>query len=301
MILLCKLLLAPGFVVAISMAVRRFGPRIGGLLGGLPVVAGPILFIYALDHGTRFAADAARNSLAALVALTTFALVVVLVSPWVGAQPGVEPDGARGTTRSLGGRGKAAVVSVIAGWVAFCLVAATVAAIDLPPVLGLIASCMAFAVGLAVLPHADPHEVAALPQRPPFDLALRAGVAAVMVLALTSIAGQLGPAASGVLAPFPTITSVLIGFAVAHETRATTLHLTRGMLRGFVSFATALFVIAVTLEPWGVAPAFLAAIAATTVVQLALLTLLGRAATPVVAVRVGEPDELVAVAALDGG
>ena len=47
-----KVLLAPGFVVVASLAARRYGPRIGGLIAGLPVVAGPILLIYALEHGT---------------------------------------------------------------------------------------------------------------------------------------------------------------------------------------------------------------------------------------------------------
>lgn len=289
MILLCKLLLAPGFVVLVTLAVRRFGPKVGGLLGGLPVVAGPILFIYAIDHGTRFAADAARNSLAALVALTAFVLVVAFVAPRLLApRRNAVDDGAEAVVgaaehagaaaRSRLGRGTAAWWSVVAGWVAFCAVAAVVGAIDVPPVAGLLAACAAFTMALAVLPHADPHEIAAAPRKPPFDLGVRAVSAAVLVIALTSLSGQLGPAASGVLAPFPTITSVLAGFAVAHESRATTLHLLRGMLRGFFSFAAALFVLAVTLRPLGTAGAFLAAIAATTAVQLVLLTIANRAA-----------------------
>jgi len=54
-----KVLLAPSFVVGASLAARRFGPRIGGLVGGLPLVASPILLVYALTDGRVFAAGAA--------------------------------------------------------------------------------------------------------------------------------------------------------------------------------------------------------------------------------------------------
>ena len=57
-----KLLLAPGFVVGASLTARRFGPRVGGLVGGLPVVAGPILLVIAILHGEDFGADASAAS-----------------------------------------------------------------------------------------------------------------------------------------------------------------------------------------------------------------------------------------------
>jgi len=42
------------------------------LLGGLPVVAGPILLALTLIHGHSFGADAAASTLLALAALTAF-------------------------------------------------------------------------------------------------------------------------------------------------------------------------------------------------------------------------------------
>lgn len=247
-VLLTKLALAPAFVVLVSIAVRRFGPRVGGLFGGLPVVAGPILFIYALDHGDAFAAEAAANSLVALVALTAFVVTVAQLGPRLGA-----------------------VRSVVVGWGVFLTVGALVAQPAFAPLPGLALTLAAFLLGLAAMPRPAPGETPGPPQRPKHDLALRAGVAATMVLALTSVASRLGPVASGILAPFPTITSVLAGFATAHETRATTLHLLRNMIRGFWSFAAFLFTVAVAVEPLGTAGGFLAAIAATVAVQAALL------------------------------
>jgi hypothetical protein len=47
-IVLVKLLLAPALVVASSLAGRRWGARMVGVLVALPLVAGPILAIIAV-------------------------------------------------------------------------------------------------------------------------------------------------------------------------------------------------------------------------------------------------------------
>lgn len=44
-LLALKLLLAPASVVLSSLASRRWGPRFGGILGTIPIVAGLILLI----------------------------------------------------------------------------------------------------------------------------------------------------------------------------------------------------------------------------------------------------------------
>jgi hypothetical protein len=74
-LLVIKTLLAPTFVVGASLCAWRFGPRVGGLVGALPVVAGPILLVYALEHGRGFAANAASGTLLGLVSLTGFVVV----------------------------------------------------------------------------------------------------------------------------------------------------------------------------------------------------------------------------------
>ena len=50
MTLLLKLVLVPGLIALVTMAGRRFGPRIGGWLNALPLVAGPVLFFLALFY-----------------------------------------------------------------------------------------------------------------------------------------------------------------------------------------------------------------------------------------------------------
>ena len=69
-----------------------------------------------------------------------------------------------------------------------------------------------FAAGLALLPApaGKPTEIGLLPW---WDLPARGLAAMALVVALTAASGSLGPNLSGLLAPFPVITSVL---AVVH-------------------------------------------------------------------------------------
>ncbi|GLY39210.1 hypothetical protein Amsp01_052340 [Amycolatopsis sp. NBRC 101858] len=80
MTLLLKLVLAPLLVVGSSLAGRRWGPGLTGLLVALPLVAGPILLITYLEQGPAFAARAASASLLGLVSLAAFAVVFARVS-----------------------------------------------------------------------------------------------------------------------------------------------------------------------------------------------------------------------------
>ena len=78
--LLLKLLLVPGLVAAVTVAVRRWGPAVGGWLAGLPVVAGPVLVFYALEQGTLFAARAASGTLTGLIATAAFVVTYATAS-----------------------------------------------------------------------------------------------------------------------------------------------------------------------------------------------------------------------------
>src|SRR4051794_11917911 len=93
-----KILLSPLCVVAVSLAGRRWGMAVAGVLGGLPVVAGPILLVETLLHGRDFGADAAAGTLLGLAALTAF----VVVYGRVAARQGP-------------------LASVLCGWTAFLL------------------------------------------------------------------------------------------------------------------------------------------------------------------------------------
>jgi hypothetical protein len=259
-LLAVKALLAPVFVVCASVAARRFGPWVGGVIGGLPVVAGPILLVYALAHGGTFAAHAAAGTLLGLLSLTGFVLIY---------------------GRMAGGR-VSWRVCVLCGWAGFGLATAVLDRLAVGPLtaLGLVAG--GFVLALVALPPAPLGE--RVPTSPPaWDLAVRAAGALLLVLALTTASGYLGPQLSGLLAPFPVITTVLATFTQAQRGPAEAVRLLRGMLTGFCAFALFCFTLAVALPPAGIAPAFVLAVS----VALATQTLIlwrGRAAGMHVAV-----------------
>lgn len=247
LLLAVKLLLAPAFVVGASLTARRHGPRVGGLVGALPVVAGPILLVYSLAHGPAFAAHAAAGTVLGLISLTAFVVVYARLAgrvPW--------PAG------------------LLCGWLAFALGTLAFSAVTLPTGVALALACAAFAVGLALLP--PPLAAAPRPVPPPaWDLPLRAGCALTLVLALTAVAGWLGPQLSGLLAPFPIIASVLAVFTHTQRGVPELRRLLRGLLSGFGAFALFCFVLAVSLRTLGTAAGFALACSAAVLVQSVLV------------------------------
>jgi hypothetical protein len=231
-LLAAKILLAPLCVVAVSMAGRRWGVAAAGVLGGLPVVAGPILLVETLLHGRDFGAEAAAGTLLGLAALATFVVVYGRVAA------------ASGPLRS-----------VLCGWASFLLGVAVLSLVQPPPALSLLFVGACFAVGLRLLPP-PPSSPPAAATPPWWDLPGRGLAALALVLALTALSGALGPHLSGLLAPFPIVTSVLAVFTHTHGGFAQVSVLQRNFLFGFYGFAAFCFTLAVSLPALATAAAF---------------------------------------------
>lgn len=251
MLLVLKLLLVPGLIAGVSLAGRRWGPRIAGLLTGLPLVAGPVLLFLALEQGPAFAARAALSTLAALVGVAGFCVAYAWTAlrwPWA--------------------------AGLLAGWAAFAAGAGAVHGVPWGPWTALAAALLSFALGRALLPTAAGPAVGA--HRPPWDLWLRMGSAVGLVLVTTSLAARLGPALSGALTPFPVAISVLAAFAHAQQGPAALLRLLGALLPSMWSFAVFCHILAVGLEPLGIAAAFALALGVQLAIQALLLAWMSR-------------------------
>jgi hypothetical protein len=255
-VLLAKLLLAPACVVAVSLAGRRWGVAVAGILGGLPVVAGPILVVLTLVHGRAFGAEAAAGTLLGLAALTLFVVVYGKASERAGP-----------------------LLSLLAGWTAFLLGVAVLQLLDVPVGVSLVFVGGCFAAGLASLP-APPATPAPVTAPPWWDLPARGLAALALVIALTAASGALGPNLSGLLAPFPIVTSVLAVFTYAHGGRGQVMVLLRNFLVGFYGFATFCFVLAISLDSLGGPAAFSTALVAALAVQVTVFALRSRRPRP---------------------
>lgn len=241
-ILALRIFLAPCFVVLVSLVGRRFGVRIGGVVAALPAIAGPILLVLALEHGSSFASHAAVGVLLGMVGLAAFVVAYVAAArrfAWPGAIAGA--------------------------YGAFALAVAAIRPISVGPLAALLIACAALVATLALLPRPeDPGGIP--PPHPSWDLPLRAVCTMAAVVTVTALATTLGPHLSGLLTSLPIITAVLAAFAHAARGRDEATRLLRGFTIGFFAYASFAFVVATTVRPLGISGCFVLA----TVVVLAV-------------------------------
>jgi hypothetical protein len=147
--------------------------------------------------------------------------------------------------------------ALLAGWAAFALATVPLESFDPSAAVGLAVVTACFLLTERALPRrAEPPTAPAAPPR--FDVAIRAGCTALLVLALTALADVLGARLSGMLAAFPVLASVLAAFTHAQAGAAAAAEFLGGLVRGLLSFALFCFVVAVLLPDEGIAIAFLA-------------------------------------------
>jgi hypothetical protein len=245
-VLALKLLLAPLLVVASSFAGRRWGPRLAGILVVLPIVAGPILLILYLDHGSEFAANAARAATLGIVPLAAFALIFAYLSIRHGW-----------------------LVILVTSWVTVLVADLALSRVAVPAWIALLLALLALHGSGALLRrmHSPPPPAAATPW---WDLPARAIATAVLVVLLTGFAAFLGPALTGALAPFPIALSVVCAFTVAQFGHAGVLALLRGIVPGLDGFALFCFLVAVLINRMSAAAAFSLATAAAVIFAVIL-------------------------------
>jgi uncharacterized membrane protein len=250
-----KLLLTPLFIGAISLAGRRWGPSVSGWLVGLPLSSGPVVFFFALEQGNRFASAAAQGALAGIISLSGFSLTYIWIS------------------RRTGWLG-----SILASWSAFFALTYVMDRLRIPLVLAVIAPLLILLVVLKLIPQAGPAED--LPTTPHWEVLVRMIASTAMVLILTGAAKYLGPHLSGLLTPFPVMSSVLAVFTQRFQGAPAATRLLRGLLIGLFTFATFFLVVALMIDHWGVVLAFTTATAACLFIHASSLFLMRKHILP---------------------
>ena len=247
---LLKLVVTPALITCATLLGRRFGQAIAGWLIAFPWTSAPVSLFLALDHGTPFAAAAARGSIAAVAAECAFALAFA----WID-------------------RGWAAALA--AASIAYVATALLMQLATLEPVFLAIAMVAVLAVSARSLPRLPARPLDRADATPAWDLPARVIVATSLVLVITAVAPALGPYGSAVAASFPLFASILAVFGERTAGHAAAVDVMRGLVHGLFGFMTFFLVIATTLEPLGLV-AFVPAAAATLVVQAVSFTRLTR-------------------------
>ncbi len=246
MLLLLKVILVPLLVASASVAERRWGPRVAGLLTSFPIVTGPILFFFVMEQGTVFTAEAACGALVALVAVAASGLAyswASLHTPWW--------------------------ISLPASWATFTACTLALHGQALTASWALAAALASFALVGVLLPAA--RGARRRVDRSRWDLPLRTLSAMVVVVSVTGLGRRLGPTLSGAFTPFPVALGVLLAFTHAQQGSSSAIQFMRGFLPGMWSFAVFCFVAALTVVPLGGMAGLLIALAAVLPIQAVVL------------------------------
>jgi hypothetical protein len=228
--LLLKLILAPLLVAVATVAAQTWGPRVGGLLMGLPLTTGPIFLLLTIDLGPAFAARAAIGILFGVVGLTAFAVVYAAASLWTGWIRSLATATVAFLAFAVGARGLGndVVVAGLAAWLA--------------PILALPLMRRSELAGPRCVP-------------PRWDIWARMLAVAVLTLAVTAAATRLGPVLSGIMGTYPVAITVVIAFTHRQFGRDAAAEMLRGCVLSWISFASCFVVIGLSLEAVGTASA----------------------------------------------
>lgn len=205
-----KLLLVPSCIGLVSLAARRWGSNVGGLLAGLPVVAGPILFLLWVQQGPEFARGAIVYSLASVC-------------------PGIAFVAAYGWFSRIC-KWPVAVVMAYATWILFAAVVLT-----LPS--DIITATLLATASLLVAPYTLPRTIATPFTAPHarFEIALRMLTGFALTLLVTSVATAGDRRISGVLSMFPVLSPILAASVHRAAGSAAVIAILRGLAGGLWS------------------------------------------------------------------
>ncbi|NMM37481.1 MAG: hypothetical protein HHJ09_08190 [Glaciimonas sp.] len=226
-----KLTLVPAFLLVVSMSGKWWGPTIAGWLAGLPVVAGPILFLLVLEHGSAFGARAATLSLSAVLASEAFNFAYAWncrAKPWP--------------------------IALTTGLIAWLLTAGFLSFLPVSPLWAIGVALAAVLFGQAFLPRSQ--VTAASSPLTRSDLAGRMAAGAVLTILVTALSSSVGPTWSGLFAVFPLLGIVLSVSSHRAHGPDFVISLLRGMVLCRFSFAAFCVCLIFTLPHQSVLVAF---------------------------------------------
>ena len=209
----------PPLIAGVTLAVRKWGEGFGGWIGGFPWVAGPISFFIAIEHGTQFAASTIPSALLGSIGTMFFALVYAVAASRMKWFP-----------------------TVLMSYAAFFVVALASLGRSVSLTAGILLNLVVLTGILYVFPK--PKKKSEYRKQPVYDIPLRMLVATLFVVVLTQAADFLGPTWSGILTPFPIMTSTLAVFTHSQQGGDAAARILYGLLLagyGFVAFLVGVY------------------------------------------------------------
>lgn len=230
-ILLVKVTLMPAVIGLVTLVSRRWGNKAGGLIASMPWIAGPILLFLMLEHGKSFGIQSIPGILIGILSLIGFCYCYARLAPQL-----------------------TGVWTLLLSYVVFVLIALlfTVIKLGLLTSYGLVMGSVLLTLRFFPVPAVASPTV----RRLPYDLPIRMVVATLFVVGITGLATVLGPTWSGILTPFPIITSILAIFTHYLQGSSAAIVTLRGIVMGLLGFTTFLFLQVFFLPAFSIGQSF---------------------------------------------
>ncbi len=243
----------PLVIGGVTIASKKWGNLVGGMIASMPWIAGPIMLFFTLEQGVDFAVNSVKGIMIGVVGVLAFCFAYIYSAikyKWY--------------------------VSLFFAYFAF--VSTTVLLktceslweLDAWFVIAVVSSL----IGIKVFPQVETQANSG--QTLKFDIYLRMIIITVFVTLITYLAKILGPTWSGILTPFPIITAILAAFT--HYTQGVygTSIILRGILTGFIGFASFLYLQAQLLPHFSIAMAFMIGFVTNIIINLLMQFLVKR-------------------------
>lgn len=208
--LIVKLFLVPSFIGLIALAGRRWGAAIAGLLSGLPIIAGPIIWFIYLEQGYAFAQQSLVALISGIVALSTFCFTYA----WI-------------CTR-LEWKFSLALSAFIYFFVAWAIANL---ALDLHQ--SVLLSCITIVLQIIFSPKSD-DQILLVPASTA-EIVCRMLFAFILVFTITRLAQSIGQTYAGIFAAFPVAGSTIAIFSHRNHSAKFAIRSLKSMKQGLLA------------------------------------------------------------------
>jgi len=226
-----KLVSVPVFILTISIVAYKWGPSVGGVVLGLPLTSGPVLFFLALEQGTSFAAASALGALIGLISLSASCIVF----GWLSFRLGW-------------------LACLIGCCVTFFTITFILNFVSFPGVLSFVGVVAFLVLICRIFPSGASDSISR--ESPRWEIPARMIAATGLVLLITGAASILGPHLSGLLTPFPVYATVIGLFILKSKGPDVNALFLRGVVMGCLTTSVFLFLIASFIVSLGLIAVF---------------------------------------------
>jgi len=222
-LLIIKLTVTPILVGLASLAARRWGNTVAGLITGFPLMTAPISIFLTIEQGAEFTIAASIGILIALVGIAVYALTYVVAarySPWP--------------------------IAVALSYGAFFATSWFVAPFLTTHVTAALAAYGMIFLAIILMPR---HQTAGAPVPvPAWEIWLRMLSTAAMIALVTTIANLVGPTWTGIIATVPVMATIMVTFTHARLGHQPAALFMRSVMLSMFSFTTFFVVAAYALQ-----------------------------------------------------